>query len=108
MRKADYVTRQPRVSGHKCHWPGCDRDVPPAMWGCREHWYRLPKALRDKVWRAYQPGQEITKTPSREYLEVAREVQAWIAANAPPAAPALPFAEHDHHTAHRAAFDREG
>lgn len=48
------------------------------MWGCRTHWFKLPAALRAKVWRAYRPGQEISKTPSRDYVEVAREVQAWI------------------------------
>ena len=52
--------------------------VPPKMWGCRPHWYKLPKTLRAKVWAAYVPGQEIAKTPSPEYVEVAREVQRWI------------------------------
>ena len=41
-----------------------------------DHGFRRHSA---KVWRAYQPGQEVTKTPSQGYLEVAREVQAWIA-----------------------------
>jgi hypothetical protein len=48
------------------------------MWGCREHWYQLPGGLRDQIWRTYRPGQEITKTPSREYLAIARQVQNWI------------------------------
>lgn len=48
------------------------------MWGCKTHWFRLPKRLRDAVWRTYVPGQEITKTPSREYLAVVREVRLWI------------------------------
>jgi hypothetical protein len=67
---------------HHCHWPTCKREVPPAMWGCKPHWFRLPKYLRDKVWAAYVPGQEITKTPSRQYIDVAHEVQDWIKANA--------------------------
>jgi len=37
------------------------------------------------VWAAYRPGQEETGRPSREYVEVAREVQEWIAANDPDA-----------------------
>jgi hypothetical protein len=41
----------------------------------------LPKYLRDKVWLAYKPGQEITKTPSKEYIEVALEVQEWVREN---------------------------
>ena len=63
---------------HTCHWPGCELEVPPKMWGCRRHWYMLPKTLRNKIWAAYVPGQEVTKTPSAEYVEVAREVQRWI------------------------------
>lgn len=79
--KADYVRAQSARNttfDHHCHWPGCNRKVPPAKWGCREHWFQLPAALRTKIWRAYQPGQEVTKTPSREYVAVAREVQEWI------------------------------
>jgi hypothetical protein len=83
--KADYVRRQRQTRHHTCHWPGCEKQVPPAMWGCKPHWFKLPKHLRDSVWLAYEPGQEITLTPSAEYLEVAREVQDWIAENYPPA-----------------------
>lgn len=79
-RKADYVRRQPQTRRHACHWPGCDVQVPPAMWGCRPHWYRLPKALRDRIWWAFVPDQEATMSPSDEYLEAARAVQEWIAA----------------------------
>jgi hypothetical protein len=65
---------------HHCHWPGCDKDVPPAMWGCKPHWFRLPLRLRNQIWATYRPGQEISKTPSEAYVRVAQEVQAWIAA----------------------------
>lgn len=63
---------------HRCHWPGCNAAVPPAMWGCKSHWFKLPKALRDRIWSTYRPGQEITKTPSPDYLAAAKDVQAWI------------------------------
>lgn len=76
--KADYVRRQPQTRDHACHWPGCERQVPPAMWGCREHWFSLPKRLRDAIWAAYEPGQEIRLDPSPQYLAVAEEVQDWI------------------------------
>lgn len=82
--KVEYVRdklRTDRQRGHKCHWTGCNRDVPPAVWGCRDHWYRLPLELRRKIWATFRPGQEETKTPSRAYVEVAREVQDWIARN---------------------------
>lgn len=80
--KADYVRRQPQSRHHTCHWPGCDKQVPPAMWGCKTHWFRLPQTLRTRVWKAYRPGQETDGRPSREYLAVARDVQAWIEENA--------------------------
>lgn len=63
---------------HTCHWSGCTKEVPPAMWGCRIHWFLLPKRLRDKVWATYVPGQEITKTPSETYIAVIHEVNEWI------------------------------
>jgi len=66
------------MSVHTCHWPGCNKAVPPKMWGCGPHWFKLPIRLRNAIWRHYRPGQEIDKMPSREYIETAREVQEWI------------------------------
>lgn len=79
--KANYVRRQPQTRGHECHWPGCGKQVPPAMWGCSRHWFRLPKYLRDRIWATYRPGQEKTMTPSDAYIAAAKDVQAWIDAN---------------------------
>jgi hypothetical protein len=76
--KADYVRSQGQNRNHHCHWPGCNRQVPPAMWGCRPHWYQLPTVIRDRIWRTFKPGQEVSQTPSREYLDAARDAQHWI------------------------------
>lgn len=57
---------------HTCHAHGCNRPVPPSMWGCRTHWFSLPKAVRDAVWREYRSGQEVDKRPSPRYLAVQR------------------------------------
>ena len=62
---------------HHCHWPGCNKEVPPRLWGCREHWFTLPQVLRSAIWAHYRPGQEIDKNPSKEYLNVANRVQKW-------------------------------
>jgi len=78
MSKADYVKHQTQTRKHSCHWPGCKKQVPPAMWGCSTHWFKLPLALRNKIWNTYKPGQEVDLTPSRAYLDAADEVQAWI------------------------------
>ena len=79
--KAEYVKKQGQTRQHFCHWPGCKKQCPPAMWGCREHWFRLPKFLRDLIWRTYKPRQEITMTPSEEYIDAAEQVQKWIKEN---------------------------
>ena len=81
--KADHVRRAAQTRNHRCHWPGCDKPVPPAAWGCRAHWYALPRALRTKIWQAYRIGQEEDGSPSRRYVEVAREVQDWVNKNYP-------------------------
>lgn len=79
--KVRHVRRAKQTRTHTCHWPGCTTQVPPAMWGCKPHWFALPTELRNKVWAAYEPGQEETMTPSPRYLEVVREVEAWINEN---------------------------
>lgn len=64
---------------HTCHWPTCKMAVPPKMWGCRHHWYTLPKWIRDQIWREYRPGQEVDKRPSEAYLAIADIAQTWAA-----------------------------
>lgn len=48
------------------------------MWGCKPHWFALPKHIRDDIWATYRPGQEVTKTPSAEYISAAKAAQEWI------------------------------
>jgi len=62
---------------HKCHWPGCELSVAPRFWGCKAHWFKLPKHIRDRIWNEYEHGQEITKRPSAAYIEAAREAHVW-------------------------------
>ena len=76
--KVAHVKSARQSRDHACHWPGCHRQVPPAMWGCREHWYALPREIRDAIWSAYQVGQESTRHPSFNYIEAAKAAQAWI------------------------------
>jgi len=76
--KADYVRTQGQTRTHHCHWPGCAKQVPPAMWGCPTHWFTLPAVLRTRIWATFRPGQEVAGTPSTAYIEAARAVQEWI------------------------------
>lgn len=80
-KKAQHVKNAEFIGGHKCHYPGCDKDVKPAYWGCLKHWYSLPEALRRRLWLHYVPGQEETKNPTAQYVAVANEIQDWIKAN---------------------------
>src|SRR5262249_9125155 len=82
-QKVEHVLTAGQTRQHHCHWPGCPEQVPPAIWGCRKHWYRLPQGLRNKIWAAYRIGQEEDGKPSLRYVEVAKEVQVWIRANDP-------------------------
>ena len=75
--KAGYVKKQTQSRRHTCHWPNCERQVPPAMWGCKVHWFKLPRSLRNRVWAAYRPGQENDLQPSEDYFQVADDVQKW-------------------------------
>jgi hypothetical protein len=79
--KVKHVLSQGQSRNHHCHWPGCKVQVPPAKWGCLKHWYMLPRVLRNRIWETYRIGQEVNMTPSREYMEVALEVQRWIKEN---------------------------
>lgn len=65
---------------HRCHWPECRRAIAPKLWGCRQHWFALPKEIRDRIWRAYRPGQEVTKDPSPAYREAARAAREFARA----------------------------
>ena len=82
ISKFDHVRKATQTRYHTCHWPQCGKQVPPAMWGCKTHWFKLPAVLRARIWAAYKPGQEERMDPSSTYLAVAKQVEDWIAANA--------------------------
>lgn len=69
---------QVALGKHMCHWPTCSNPVPPKMWGCSFHWFKLPKILRDRIWATYIEGQEERKDPTPEYLDAASAVDRWI------------------------------
>jgi len=31
-----------------CHWPRCEKPLPPRMYFCTAHWKRLPKEIRNQ------------------------------------------------------------
>ena len=64
---------------HTCHATACSKRVPPEMFMCRPHWYKVPKLLRDLIWKHYRRGQEKDWQPSREYLEAAKRAVIAVA-----------------------------
>jgi hypothetical protein len=66
------------MMAHLCHARGCQVPVPPKMFMCKPHWFMLPKGTRAAVWATYRPGQEITKDPSNEYMDVTTAAIAWL------------------------------
>ena len=81
--KVEHVKTAKQTRAHVCHWPRCQQQVPPAMWGCRKHWFMLPKEIRANIWAAYRPGQEQDSAPSEAYLVAAGRAQRWIKENYP-------------------------
>lgn len=79
--KVRHVLNAPNDDGsHTCHWPGCTRSCKPAFFACRGHWFTWPEHIRREIWRTYQTGQEVSKSPSTEYLKAATAAHEWAAA----------------------------
>ena len=64
---------------HKCHAVNCDIEIKPKLFMCRKHWFSLPLETRIAIWDNYQRGQEVTKTPSKSYLEITKAAIEWLA-----------------------------
>lgn len=60
-----------------CRHPTCTRVVPAQMWGCRDHWFALPRYIRDAISAAYRRGQEFSE-PSLAYRQADQAAQDWI------------------------------
>lgn len=68
-KKSSFV----RDTGHHvCHAMGCTVKVPPRMLMCLRHWKMVPKALQQRIWATYVPGQEQRKDPTDAYMEAQR------------------------------------
>jgi len=64
---------------HHCHATGCTVRTPPAIFCCRKHWFSLPKAMRDRIWATYRPGQCDDWEIRHEYAEAARAAVRYLA-----------------------------
>lgn len=62
-----------------CHATKCNVRVPPEMWGCRKHWFMVPKVIRDRIWVTYRHGQCDDMRPSKAYCMAARDAVIAVA-----------------------------
>ena len=65
---------------HHCHATGCQLHVPPTIFMCKPHWFKLPKRMRDAIWATYREGQCRDWKITHEYAEAAKEAVTYIAA----------------------------
>ena len=49
------------------------------MFACRSHWAMVPAWLQRALWKAYRPGQEVSKEVTRGYLVVQTRCRIAIA-----------------------------
>ena len=56
---------------HTCHALACERQIPPRLHMCPQHWRMVPKAQQRALWAAYVPGQERRMDPTADYLYAA-------------------------------------
>lgn len=64
---------------HTCHATNCRVPVPPTMWGCRKHWFMVPKPIRDRIWQTYRAGQCDDMSPSGAYCQAAKDAVIAVA-----------------------------
>jgi hypothetical protein len=50
----------------RCPVPGCEEQIDRTRLMCRHDWYRVPKRLRDRVWRTWRSGREAGSRQHRE------------------------------------------
>lgn len=64
---------------HTCHATGCKNHVPPEMFMCRYHWFRLRNYHRAAIWSTYRPGQCDDWNISQEYSNAAKAAITYLA-----------------------------
>lgn len=54
MRRSGQPRRRRHGIYHGCPIKGCPADIPSRLLMCRDHWYLVPRELRDEVWRTHR------------------------------------------------------
>jgi hypothetical protein len=70
----------PRRETRLCRIAGCSREHAANLFCCPNHWWQLPKLLRDDIWRAYRNGKGVLDD---QYLQAAENAEAFLEDRAP-------------------------
>jgi hypothetical protein len=68
------------MTAHACHAFACKAATKPSLFMCPRHWRMVPQEMKDALWAAYRPGQEIDKRTTREYRSAALTAQRAVRA----------------------------
>jgi hypothetical protein len=60
---------------HDCPHPTCGRQVPLTQFACRNHWYRIPKDMRDAIWAGYRSGDTLG------HMQAMSDARRWLREN---------------------------
>lgn len=81
------------MSFDECAARGCHREVKATMLMCSEHWFQVPKEIRDRIWRQFARKQRGVAGASREHYRAC--VDAIQSLGAVPEEPVVPEGVHE-------------
>jgi hypothetical protein len=58
-------------SPNRCPVPSCHRPIDPSRLMCRDHWYLVPKPLRDRIWATWRSGEGARERAHRDAVLLA-------------------------------------
>src|ERR1700757_4760980 len=68
-----FIDKHNEVRMHRCRWMGCYRAIPTSLYCCAEHWFKIPRHLREELWSGYRKG-----VLSPQYVAAHHSIQDWI------------------------------
>lgn len=56
---------------NRCPITGCSEQIDSSRLMCRQHWYQVPKPLRDRIWSTWHSGEGAHSVEHREAVLMA-------------------------------------
>lgn len=67
--------REPGKNERRCRIEGCIRIHRRNLFCCPVHWWKIPKPMRDEIWRTYRNGDGIFES---DYLQACENAEAYL------------------------------